>query len=178
MNTGQMKRLAVDAGPPVISPNGRQVAFNFFGTDEWRKDDNGTGELRVMATEPGSKPKILFQSPDTRYSDAAAFSPDGKSLLAITVKQDWTRQLAWVSLANGAVKQIKSLGWRIRSDFPPSISPDGRYVAYAALAVPPQSNSRRLESTDRHIYVIASDGSSESEVVGGTSINEAPVWTP
>jgi Tol biopolymer transport system component len=178
MNTGHMKRLAVDAGPPVISPDGRQVAFNFFGKDEWRKDDNQTGQLRVMATEPGSKPKILFQSPDMRYSDAAAFSPDGKSLLAILVKQDWTRQLAWVSLADGAVKQLKSLGWRFHLDFPPSISPDGRYIAYTALAVAPQSNSRRTVPTDQHIYVIASDGSSESEVVGGTSINEAPVWTP
>jgi len=161
MTTGQMKLLAKDVDPPALSPDGRQVAFNFWGKDELNPE--GDGQLRVMATEPGTKPRVLVQAPDIRYCTPNAFSPDGKSILATIVRQDWTRQFAWVSLADGSVKQLKSLDWRLRGvDSRPSISPDGRYLAYSALAVAPKSSSGSLPSTDKHIYVIAADGSAEA----------------
>ncbi len=65
MNTGQMKRLAVDAGPLrhfAEWPPGR------FSTSSARMSGKKvmtmrTGELRVMATEPGSKPKNPVPKP-------------------------------------------------------------------------------------------------------------------
>jgi Tol biopolymer transport system component len=74
---------------------------------------------------------------------------------------------------------LKSLGWRFNEDgF--SLSPDGRYVAYAAYPVnPPTARPAATEAPDTYIYVVpANDGSREIVVANTSGRNRKPLWTP
>jgi hypothetical protein len=145
MPTGQIKRLMAKAGEwrespefgnfPVLSPDLRQVVY------EWNDGSNPANyHLRVMANEVGGKPRVL--TTEFRGPLPSAWSQDGKSILALVWKQDNTGQIVWVSAADGTVKVLKPLEWRLSGGIGaigatvhsrPSLSPDGRYVAYTAL---------------------------------------------
>jgi Tol biopolymer transport system component len=178
--TNQIKHLiagdsAGHADSAVVSPGGREIAF------AWTKDDEIHKQLRVMAIDSGAKPRVVLESnPEIGYPAPLGWSADGKSLLEVHRKGDSTWQLEWVPVAGGEVKVLKSLQWRVTQDdsVDPKLSPDGRYIAYAALAVNPKSYVDKTGSTDQHIYVLAADGSSETEVVKTSGTNRSPVWTP
>jgi len=195
MNNHPVKRLMVKAGSwkesdaygesPIFSPDLRQIAYL------WETGEKGDAhaQLRVVAREPGSKPRVLVNTPENIYYEPAAWSPDGKSVLVLIEKPDLTWQIAWVSAADGSVKVLKSLEWRIRwrglqarslhnVRSRPRISPDGRYIVYAALATNPKTAKGPIGVTDERIYVLAADGSSETELVKTAGINENPTLTP
>jgi Tol biopolymer transport system component len=171
MSTGQTRRLTdvanpwrqAYAEPPVLlSPDLRQVTYLWFDIARLRY------QLRVMPNQPGAPQHVLVDNPEFKYLQAMAWSPDGKSILTVMWKPDGTSQLAWVSVADDAVRLLKSFGWRHVDR--PSLSSDGRYIAYSATP--------GAESVNSSIYILAADGSSETEVVQGTNINEAPAWSP
>jgi Tol biopolymer transport system component len=186
MSTGQVKRLLAKPGTlkdsdayaetPVFSPDLRQIAYL------WQTDEKGQGaQLRVMPNAVGGKARVLVNNPEYSYYEPTAWSPDGKYVLVIfTVKRDRTWQLARVAVADGAVKVLKSLDWRIYGiSSHPNFSPDGQFITYDALAVNPSKFAPApTDPRDQHVYVIAADGSSETEVVKTAGINSAPIWTP
>ena len=158
----------------LIAPDRKRIAFLWLTSD-------GKEQLRVMPNERGAKPTVLIDNPEIA-AWPAAWSPDGKSILVTLEKNDRTWQLAWVSAANGAVTPLKSLGWRLRTR--PSLSPDGKHIAYSALATNPSKalspyvSPSPPDSADQHIYVLTADGSRETVLVKGNSVNESPIWTP
>ena len=188
--TGQVRRLLADrdAKDPLeynewatVSPDSRQVLFLWFN----HKYEPGTKwEVRLMANEPGSKARLVMSvGPEIRWISPGPWSADGKSVLVTLQRQDQTWQMAWLSL-DGRMNVLKSLGWRIKGKegligLPrPALSPDGRYIAYSALATNPSSASAP-PSPESHIYLLAADGSGpEVELVKSANINESPVWTP
>jgi Tol biopolymer transport system component len=187
LGTGQVKRLMAKSGSfqdsaayveePVLSPDLRQVAFLWHtGGSADRK------QLRVMANEPGAKPRVLVEADtETSFYEPTGWSADGKSILTLVGKADRTNQLAWVSAADGAVRTIKSLQWRLKGigSTDPKVSPDGRFIAYTALAVnPTKVPPAPTDPEDRHIYLLAADGSSETDVVKTAGLNKSPVWAP
>ncbi|MBL8290472.1 MAG: PD40 domain-containing protein, partial [Bryobacterales bacterium] len=105
--------------------------------------------------------------PQFEYFEPAGWSPDGKSVLSTIWGQDKTAQIGWISAETGAIRTLRSREWR---DPWASLSPDGQYVAYAAF-----SNN---ESTNRQLYLLAADGSSEVVLDDGPGTKESPVWTP
>ena len=186
MSTGQMKRLLAKPGTlkdsdtyaetPVFSPDLRQIVYL------WQTDEKGQGaQLRVMPNAVGGKARVLVDNPEYSYYEPTAWSPDGKYILVIlTVKRDRTWQLARVAVADGAVQVLKKLDWRIYgTSSHPNFSSDGQFITYDAWAVNPSKFAPApTDPKDRHIYVLAADGSSETEVVKTAGINSAPVWTP
>jgi Tol biopolymer transport system component len=188
MSTGQVKRLMAKIGTwkdsndaygeaPAFSPDLRQIVY-FWETGN-KGDDH---QLRVMPNEPGGKSRVLINRPggDTYYEPEAWF-PDGKSVLVFQYqKSDHTGQFARVSVSDGAVKVLKSLEWRFyRIQSRPKLSPDGQYIAYSARAAnPTKFPPAATDPKDQHIYVLAADGSTETEIVKTSGINRSPVWTP
>jgi Tol biopolymer transport system component len=85
-----------------------------------------------------------------------------------------------VSVSDGAVRVLKSVEWRYyNTRSHPKLSPDGLYIVYSALASNPNTfPPASTDPKDQHIYVLAADGSSETEVVKTAGINSNPVWTP
>ncbi|MBZ5633717.1 MAG: tetratricopeptide repeat protein [Acidobacteriia bacterium] len=185
LSTGQVKHLLAKTGSsqdslasassPVLSPDRRQIAYTWeTGESVYRQ------QLRIMANEPGAKSRVLFETnAENRYIWLFDWSADGKSLLAEIMRADQTWQFVWLSVADGTVKPIKSLQWRRDYGTDPILSPDGRYMAYQARAVNPSKvPPEPTDPKDVHIYVLASDGTSETEVVRTAGVNRNPVWTP
>jgi len=93
---------------PLFSPDLRHIVYHWeTGEKESR------AQLRVVANQPGSKARVLVNTPENIYYEPAAWSPDGKSVLVLIEKPDLTWQLAWVSVADARSK-FSSRGWRIR----------------------------------------------------------------
>ena len=90
-------------------------------------------------------------------------------------------QFGWLSVADGSVQTLKSLEWRRQGPRPfmrATLSPDGRYIAYGAMRLNPSKPYLiPPEQTDKRIYILATDGSSESEVSNTTGYNDQPVWS-
>ncbi len=146
---------------PVLSQDLRQVAY------AWYSPEDGNYQVRVASAEPGAKPRVLVRNPEFVYYFLKAWSRDDKSVLAIIHSGGNMSQLAWISVADGSVKTLKSMEWR--SPGLANLSPDGRLIAYDVLA--------RQDSPEREIRILAADGSSETVLVNASGNNAAPVWT-
>jgi Tol biopolymer transport system component len=169
----------------VLSPDGKRVAYTFRRELD---DDNGTEtfELRVLATDGTSAPVTLLRGDD---NDAEIFeiwpwawSPDGKRILTEISRRDETWQLLWVTVADKSFEPLKSLEWRRQlplSRMKVSLSPDARYVAYSALVTNPKSaKDMTQDASDKHVYILAADGSAETELTTVPGRAEMPMWTP
>jgi Tol biopolymer transport system component len=155
------------AESPVLSANARQVAF------AWRDAAKRQYELRVMANESGGKPRVLHHNPELKYLNPTGWSLDGKSILVNLYRRNGPSQIAWVSIADGSVRVLKSFesgGIHAR------LSPDDRYIAYS-LGLSRNSVLERPDSKNRAIYLLAADGASETALIRGAGNNQHPVWT-
>jgi len=181
MATGQSEQLRQEGiNSALVSPDGRHVALALFFPQSRRF------ELQVRERLANSKPTVINVS-DRRFS-LSAWSRDSKSILLTEAKPDRTWEIVWVSIADGTKRTVASLGWRYLGDRP-SLSPDGRYIAYSALMNNPtgpivqndslfdQGFARKPDNAFQSIYVVSADGSNPREVATGTSINEGPVWS-
>ena len=142
----------------AIAPDARQVAYLWAATPTDQ-------EVRVISIDGGA-PRTIFKASD-QYMTPSGWTPDGKQLLAVHVLPDRTTRIVMLAVQDGAIRPLKSLAWQWPQ---PSISPDGRYVAYSAAA------DDKTEAQD--IFVLATDGSSENAVIQNPSSDFAPRWSP
>jgi Tol biopolymer transport system component len=169
--TGRIERLMAKTGSweqsdefaewPLLSPDQKQLVYAWFEPKVDRY------QFRSMPNQRGAKARTLVDGPQFDYFEPAGWSPDGKSVLSTIWREDNTAQIGWISAETGAIRTLKCLEWRNPKI---SLSPDGRYVAYAAF-----SNN---DSTNRHLYLLAADGSSEAVLDDGPGTKQSPVWTP
>jgi len=101
---------------------------------------------------------------------ASAWSPDGKVIAGAfwNYGQDRSWEIGLVSVADGSVVKLKTLGWR-----PPTIggfSKDGRFLLYSL----PDSAS----ANDGGIFALAVDGSRETTLVQSPKEDWSPTWSP
>jgi Tol biopolymer transport system component len=144
----------------VISPDRKKIAFT------WTTPGHGS-QLRVIDWD-GSNQKTLYSNSE-RYSVPAAWSIDGREILAVVSSSSaHTRQLAWMPLTGGVPRVLKTFAWQGLGDLQ-ALSPDGKYIAYDLAT----DDGKR-----RAIYVLASDGSSESAMTDGSATDEVFGWMP
>jgi Tol biopolymer transport system component len=163
---------------PVVSEDGRQVAYTWAE----ERGDQTRSELRVLSNEPTATPRtVLRPSSEITTVWPWAWSSDHRAILTEIERPDRTWLLAWVSAADGVIQVVKSLEWRRhrpRDRMRVSLSPDGRYIAYGALVTNPRAPDRTAEDpSDTHVFVLASDGSSEIEITTVPGVQESPVFS-
>jgi Tol biopolymer transport system component len=167
LTTGQSRLLTNGAGwvkssdfaeSSAISQDGRQIAYAWFSTKE------GTYELRVMPLD-GGVPRTVYR-PYSEYPKVVGWTPDDKQILVVRGLND-TSQLAFISVQDGSLRVLKSLGMRKLNA---SLSPDGRFIAYDAF------QSGRTQARD--IFVTAADGSRETRAVQDPANDSFPLWSP
>ena len=172
--TGEIKRIGFKkswaesrdyALYSLYSPDQRQIAYAWYSPGE---SPVNSYWLRVVSVEPGAKPRDLISGPEVSYIWPDAWSPDGKSILTRIWKTNRTLQIAWVSVADGSLRIVKSFDQSKPKGV--SLSSDARYIAYAT--------PERIDSTDADIFVVTADGTSEAAVVRSPGDDSNPVWTP
>ena len=166
--TGEMRRLT-DERPSLTyggfamsalpSPDGTQVVMSWLNMEYF-------WELRLVGLE-GGPVRTLYRNEEVSWVAAVGWTPDGSQILAQLGRTDGTNQIALISTADGSARALKSTDWRAPS---PSLSPDGRYVAYD---FPPQE-----ESTQKDIFLLAADGSRAATLVEHPANDFSPVWMP
>jgi len=144
----------------TMSPDSQQVAYAWFNEDFFY-------DLRIVGLH-GSEPRVLYSNKELPYLQPAAWSPDGKHILANFFRKDRTNQIVMVSIADGSVRVLKTLDWRYPQKM--SFSPDGRYIVYD---FPPKE-----DAPERDIFLLATDGSREIPLVEHPANDLVPVWAP
>ena len=175
--TGESRRLTDTSwnkdpgqygGPSVISPDGKQLAYQWidYGAD----DGVCCADLRIkpLDAEPGAEPRILYRNADTIYPVPHDWSPDGKHVLTDLTRRDWSHQIAIISVADGSIRVVKSFDWRSASAM--RFSPDGNHILY--------DFAPDEEATERDIFMLASDGSREIRIVEHPADDRVLGWAP
>ena len=148
-----------------ISPDGKQVVYSWF----LESPVGATKELQLLPLSGAAEqPRTIWSPGDGSFASVQDWFPDGNRVAAVVTTPDKTQQIVTVSLADGQVRQIRSVEWGERPVV--RVSPDGRYLAYS------RSASRDEPAND--IFVVAVDGSSESTVVQHTANDELVGWSP
>ena len=161
MKTGVDRRLTshtggAEAEQGVFSPDGRQIAYT------WQQWTGQPYEAVMMVPASGGTPRTVWSNKGgDDWLDPLGWTPDGKQLL---VKQDG---YAFLSVQDGSIHPIKRPSAGSPRD--PALSPDGRWIAFDALAGENQQK--------RDIFVLATDGSGEAAIVRNPANDVQPVWT-
>jgi Tol biopolymer transport system component len=142
----------------VFSPDGSQLAYG------WGDRDDRYSLRRI--SRDGGEPTVLIPNSEA-WLMPYDWSPDGREILAIVVRNR-TRQLVFVSAADGSVRSLKTLEWNMGVPNRAEFSPDGRWVAY----------DRRETGGARNVFVVAVDGSHEETIVTGPSNDMVLGWFP
>jgi Tol biopolymer transport system component len=170
LGTGKDRLITTDAdgddafaGLSVVSPDCRQVAYS------WHAKDRPV-EMRVASLD-GTGPRILTRFPSETEYLFFRWSDDGKQIPAVIHKKDGRSEIALISVADGSIRVLLELPqWRSPGRGNVSISPDGRYVVYDALA--------REGARDHDIFLLSVDGPKELPLVEHPADDYGPVWTP
>ena len=141
-----------------LSPDGREVAYL------WIEPSEPEVQVRVVPFGGEAVPRVVHRS--RNYVHVKGWAPDGRNLLVSRRLDDRTWQIAMLSVADGAIRQLKSLSW---TNPGASISPDGRYIAY---------DTPVGDGTVRDIFVLAADGSQEAPVVQHSADDHSTIWSP
>lgn len=141
-----------------FSLDGKRIAYGW---------SSGKGyQLRVIDFD-GSNEKTVYSNPEVSWIGPVGFSQDGREVLANLQTRSHTGQLAWISLANGTARVLKTLPWASLGNV--TLSPNGRYIAY---------DFATEHSPHRNILLLSSDGSKEVALTDGSAKDEAFAWMP
>jgi Tol biopolymer transport system component len=151
-----------EAEAAVFSPDGSQIAFNWFTYK------TGSSEELAIVPASGGAPRTIWSSKDSEeYVIPEAWSPDGKELLLMYVAPNRASRIVLMSVRDGSQRQLKSVGWQA---FNARFSPDGKFIAYDFL---PSASSSKAD-----ILALAVDGSSETTIVQNPANDTQPIWSP
>ena len=144
----------------VVSPDGKQVAYAWFGSDGY--------ELRVISIED-SKNRVLFGQKNTPWVWPVDWTPDGRSVLTWLSRENGVDELALVPLAGGNLRILLSTR-EVEQASAPSLSPDGRVLLYAR---PQDGNSKA-----RDIFLRSVRSGDEVGLVRHPADDVPMGWTP
>ena len=167
---GSSRRLVttggwVDSGDyaeeSAISRDNRFIAYLWF------IDKDKVWELRVLPLA-GGNPRTLYRSSDQGdYMFPLDWTPDNRRILVLQTTSEQSSRISMVSVGDGSVQVIKSLGWQQSKA---RLSPDGRFIAY--------DRPVNDKTGARDIFLLATDGSSERTLVEHPGNDQNPIWSP
>jgi Tol biopolymer transport system component len=145
----------------VLSPDNSQIVYTY-----------SSGELkryvpRLLGLQGSDqKPRNLLRGDPPSYIKPQDWTPDGKEVLVTQQGPGNVWQIAMVSVTDGTERVLKSLKWG--NEPGARLSPDGHFIAYNT---PPQ------DQPNSDIFVLATDGSSESAVVEHPANDYGVIWS-
>ena len=171
LTTGTNYRLASGGQTQfsAISRDGKRVAYDWYGKQP-APGARAPYELRLakLLGTSISESRRLFQNDEVTGAAPFDWSPDGNWIAVEVAKQDGTHQIGLVGVSDGTLRVLKSVDWKSVTKI--FFSPDGRYIAYDLEAAD--------DRADRHVFVMAVDGSHETAVVAHSGENTIMGWSP
>jgi Tol biopolymer transport system component len=146
------------------SPDGKQIVYDWFN-----EDNPGWIDFYVVDLD-GSEPRKLWSNNEMEWAQCYDWSPDGKQILACFGKKDMTKHIGLVSVQDGSLQLIKDLGGGQSWPKCMRFSRDGRYVVY--------DNPPENDNPARDIFLLSTDGSSETQLVEHPSNDYVLGWAP
>jgi len=144
-----------------ISPDGRMVAFVWsFGPPSY------AFEIRVIGTD-GSRERVLRKGKSFGSTIIGDWTPDSRQIVVSASSEGNDREIAVMSVADGSVRTIKSVGWRYPGTM--RVSPNGRRVAYAITL--------DRGSSARDIYMLELDGTREVRLTSDMQPKDVLGWS-
>ena len=157
---------------PVVSPDGRWLVFC--------SERRGNPDLYVLDLQRGGEPRLLIDS--GFLEDQASFSPDGKFIVFVSTfsgNADIYR-LPFRPDRTMSMKQAENLTHHPGSDLRPSISPDGRMMAFSSdrdLPVTAHGPISRHRSGDIWTLNLADRTLRRLTTIKGAGWNGSPKWS-
>jgi len=147
----------------IWSRDSEQIAYSIWD-DSWDHQN-----LHVVRRD-GSDDRLITDNQQHAQILPGAWSSDGDFIVAFVIGWDEIRRLALVSVSDGKVSILKTLGRGVNPDaLSLSLSPDDRFVTYSYLG----------DSGDQgQIFVLAIDGSVEAQIATSPAYDYAPYWMP
>ena len=155
-----LSRNALDEAGPVVSPNGRRIAFTRWGgsfddprTGLWLMSSDGSGQRKVRGTE-----RLLSR----------VWSPDGSRIALMRNSYDppagYTHDVVVLGLADGQLTTIEDAS-------EPTWAPDGRRLAFLSDPIDD------FRAGFRNLSVADADGANRRKVFTlDSGISSPPVW--
>jgi len=143
-----------------ISPDSKQVAYSWYNF-------YSTYDLRLIGID-GKGSRVLYSNKDESVHPAA-WSSDGKRIIIKRyIRKDETFQIACVSVIDGSIRVLKTMGKDNRRYDYVCLSSDDQYIAYEA---PVEEDSGNYD-----IYLLAADGSSETPLIKHSADDRLLGW--
>ncbi len=154
--------LAPDGQLPVISPDGKWVAY---GVDCYASGTS-CAKAFVVSNEPGAKSRLLAE----RMGWTKTWSPDSKAIVATRPLSEAVDALVRIDVASGEAATLargQFWGW--------SFSPAGRRIVFALVH---GSDPRSVTGEKVDLYVTDLDGRGDPTQLTDTGESMYPVWGP
>jgi len=148
----------------VMSKDGKEVVYQWYA-----RAANSPAQLRVSSLQTTGRPadrSMIFKN-DVKDIAPYDWSADGKWLAVAVSRPDRTIQIGLVAVQDASLRVLKSTDWKEPTKI--FFSPDCRYIAYD-LPVSETTN-------ERHVFVMATDGSRETAAVAHPSRNVIMGWS-
>jgi Tol biopolymer transport system component len=172
LGTGEVRYLTSEAGDDslagaaVFSPDGRQIAYGWY-------DSNVLRELRIVNRD-GTGGRILRAGDGKSSIGPRDWSADGKRILALRRREanprntrETVNEIVSISASDGSLQVLKTLDWRFGKM---AFSSDGKQIAYDFPA--------KMTPSTHDIFLLSSDGSSESVLVEHPAFDYVVDWSP
>jgi Tol biopolymer transport system component len=158
---GSWEESAEFASTSRWSPDSKKIAYKWFNKDNFY-------DLRLISID-GSGSRVLFKNKEVEVAPSD-WSPDSKHILAYFLqKKQGILQIGLVSVADGSVRVLKTLGGRY-SESSALFSPNGEYIAYDFR---PQKDIQQLD-----IFLLSTDENFEIPLVEHQANDRLLGWTP
>ena len=110
---------------------------------------------------------IGHNSADGSFAGVQDWFPSDDRVVATVMTRPSHHSIVTVSTVDGQVRQVRSIDWGAEPEV--RVSPDSRSLAY--------SRSASREAPERHIFLVAVDGSSETVLVEHDANDELVAWS-